>query len=204
LVPRFSSTPAAAWTWPTWVVSRRRVLEAVFVLLEFLSPSRRIFIGSHSLPPLWFAASVLHLQNTSSKLHNSPRFHPLDPLIKAKLATRESWRKPKLHPKDLGEVGLATRAGLTSCTQQRTQGKNSWRTALKRAKISPERSSVQGEQTHKERSGKIKLSSERPDAVRPSPRWLDCPPQTEREKPEPRVNPQLCITRSLNSPNGSQ
>jgi hypothetical protein len=27
------------------------VLEAVFVLLEFSSPSRRIFIGSHSLPP---------------------------------------------------------------------------------------------------------------------------------------------------------
>jgi hypothetical protein len=32
-------------------VSRRRVLEAVFILLEFRSPSRRIFIGSHSLPP---------------------------------------------------------------------------------------------------------------------------------------------------------
>jgi hypothetical protein len=27
------------------------VLEALFILLEFLSPSRRIFIGSHSLPP---------------------------------------------------------------------------------------------------------------------------------------------------------
>jgi hypothetical protein len=27
------------------------VLEAVFILLEFLSPSRRIFIGAHSLPP---------------------------------------------------------------------------------------------------------------------------------------------------------
>jgi hypothetical protein len=37
------------------------VLEAVFVLLELPSPSRRIFIGSHSLPPLWFAVSVLHL-----------------------------------------------------------------------------------------------------------------------------------------------
>jgi hypothetical protein len=36
------------------------VLEAVFILLEFPSPSRRIFIGSHSLPPLWFAVSVLH------------------------------------------------------------------------------------------------------------------------------------------------
>jgi hypothetical protein len=35
------------------------VLEAVFILLEPLSPSRRFFIGSHSLPPLWFAVSVL-------------------------------------------------------------------------------------------------------------------------------------------------
>jgi hypothetical protein len=41
----------AVWAWPTWVVSRRRVLEAVFVLLVSPSPSRRIFIGSHSLPP---------------------------------------------------------------------------------------------------------------------------------------------------------
>jgi hypothetical protein len=60
LVPRSSGTPVATWAWPTWVVSRRRVLEAVFILLEFPSPSRRIFIGSHSLPPLWFAVSVLH------------------------------------------------------------------------------------------------------------------------------------------------
>jgi hypothetical protein len=52
LVPRSSSTSVAAWAWPTWVVSRRRVLEAVFVLLEFPSSSRIIFIGSHSLPPL--------------------------------------------------------------------------------------------------------------------------------------------------------
>jgi hypothetical protein len=35
------------------------VLEAVFILLEFPSPSRRIFIGSYSLPPLLFAVSVL-------------------------------------------------------------------------------------------------------------------------------------------------
>jgi hypothetical protein len=60
LVPRSSSTSVAAWAWPTWVVSRRRVLEAVFILLESLSPSRRFFIGSHSLPPLWFTVSVLN------------------------------------------------------------------------------------------------------------------------------------------------
>jgi hypothetical protein len=35
------------------------VLEVVFVLLESPSHSRRIFIGSYSLPPLWFAVSVL-------------------------------------------------------------------------------------------------------------------------------------------------
>jgi hypothetical protein len=45
-----SSTPVAVWAWPTWVVSQRRVLEAVFILLESSSPSRRIFIISHSLP----------------------------------------------------------------------------------------------------------------------------------------------------------
>jgi hypothetical protein len=50
LVPRSSGTLVAMWAWPTWVVSQRRVLEAVFILLEFPSPSRRIFIGSHSLP----------------------------------------------------------------------------------------------------------------------------------------------------------
>jgi hypothetical protein len=59
LVPRSSGTPVATWAWTTWVVSRRRVLEAVFVLLESSSRLRRIFIGSHSLPPLWFAVSVL-------------------------------------------------------------------------------------------------------------------------------------------------
>jgi hypothetical protein len=51
LVPRSSGTPVATWAWPTWVVSRRHVLEAAFILLEFSSPSRRIFIGSYSLPP---------------------------------------------------------------------------------------------------------------------------------------------------------
>jgi hypothetical protein len=51
LVLRSSGTQVATWAWPTWVVSRRRVLEAVFILLEFPSPSRRIFIGLYSLPP---------------------------------------------------------------------------------------------------------------------------------------------------------
>jgi hypothetical protein len=61
LVPRSSGTSVATWAWPTWVVSRRHMVEAVFVLLESPSPSRRIFIDSHSLPPLWFAISVLQV-----------------------------------------------------------------------------------------------------------------------------------------------
>jgi hypothetical protein len=42
-------------------LSWRHVLEVEFILLESLSPSRRIFIGSHSLPPLWFTVSVLQV-----------------------------------------------------------------------------------------------------------------------------------------------
>jgi hypothetical protein len=32
LVPRSSGTPVATWAWPTWVVSWRCVLEAMFIL----------------------------------------------------------------------------------------------------------------------------------------------------------------------------
>jgi hypothetical protein len=39
------------------------------------------------------------LQNTSSEHQNAPRFHQQKSLANAKLATRKSWRKPKLHPK---------------------------------------------------------------------------------------------------------
>jgi hypothetical protein len=49
-------------------------LEAVFILLEPLSPSRRIFIGSHSLPPIWFAVSVLHINNCIDPDPNITRF----------------------------------------------------------------------------------------------------------------------------------
>jgi hypothetical protein len=31
----------------------------LLIFRQHLSPSRRIFIGSHSLPPFWFAVSVL-------------------------------------------------------------------------------------------------------------------------------------------------
>jgi hypothetical protein len=56
-VPRTSSTSLATWFWQTEGRSVDRVILGVrlseFMLLEFQSSSRRIFIGSHSLPPLF-------------------------------------------------------------------------------------------------------------------------------------------------------
>jgi hypothetical protein len=56
-VPRTSSTPVAMCFRQTEGRSAERVILVVrpseFILSEFQSPSRRIFIGSHSLPPLW-------------------------------------------------------------------------------------------------------------------------------------------------------
>jgi hypothetical protein len=56
--PHTSSTLVATWFWQTEGRSAECVILGVrpseFILLEFQSPSRRIFIGSHSLPPpLW-------------------------------------------------------------------------------------------------------------------------------------------------------
>jgi hypothetical protein len=57
-VPRTSSTPVATWCWQTEGRSVERVILGVrpsgFILSEFQSPSRRFFIGSHSLPPPLF------------------------------------------------------------------------------------------------------------------------------------------------------
>jgi hypothetical protein len=54
-VLRTSGTPVATWIWQTKGRSAERVILGVrpseFILLEFQSPSIRIFIGSHSLPP---------------------------------------------------------------------------------------------------------------------------------------------------------
>jgi hypothetical protein len=56
-VPRTSSTPVATLFWQTEGRSAEHVILGVrpseFILSELHSPSRRIFIGSHSLPPLW-------------------------------------------------------------------------------------------------------------------------------------------------------
>jgi hypothetical protein len=54
-VPRISSTPVATWFWQTEGRSAERVILGVrpseFILSEFQSFSRRIFIGSHSFHP---------------------------------------------------------------------------------------------------------------------------------------------------------
>jgi hypothetical protein len=39
------------------------------------------------------------LRNTSSEHQNAPQFYQQRSLVKAKLVTRKSWWKPKLHPK---------------------------------------------------------------------------------------------------------
>jgi hypothetical protein len=67
-VPRTSSTPVAMWFWQTEGKSAECVIlgarPSEFILLESQSPSRRIFIGSHLLPPLW-------LPNRSIKWYQS-------------------------------------------------------------------------------------------------------------------------------------
>jgi hypothetical protein len=55
----------------------------------------RPIMGAVKPPPL---GNQEILQNTSSEHQNAPRFHQQKSLVKAKLATRKSWRKPKLHP----------------------------------------------------------------------------------------------------------
>jgi hypothetical protein len=56
-VPRTSNTPVATWFWQTEGRSAERVILGVrpseFILSEFQYLSRIVFIGSHSLPPLW-------------------------------------------------------------------------------------------------------------------------------------------------------
>jgi hypothetical protein len=89
LVPRSSSTSVAARIWPTWVVCRRRELEAVFVLLESLSPSRRIFIGSHSLPP-FLVRRIGSSPHVKAKKMTKPKNKP----------TSKPWMVQKWDPQD--------------------------------------------------------------------------------------------------------
>jgi hypothetical protein len=86
-VPRNSSTPVATWFWLTEGRSAERVTLGVrpseFILLEFQSPSRRIFIGSHSLLPSLVAESVLHLWNGAVDGLSADRRMPMSSSIDA-------------------------------------------------------------------------------------------------------------------------
>jgi hypothetical protein len=50
------------------------------------------------------------LGNTSSEHQNAPRFHQQKSLVKAKLATRKSLQKPKLHQGTWGRLDRLPRA----------------------------------------------------------------------------------------------
>jgi hypothetical protein len=124
LVPRSSGTSVSTWAWPTWVVSQRRVLEAVFVLLESSSPSRRIFIGSHSLPPLWFAVSVLQVVSK-----------PVQVFIDSNQSNIQGWRTRNgawvLHT----SMARTTRCGVSgwrrfSAERVRSFGMSRWTQAM--------------------------------------------------------------------------
>jgi hypothetical protein len=81
-VLRTSSTPVATWFWQTEGRSAKRLILGVrpseFILSEFQSPSRRIFIGSHSLPTLWphllveSSTSVLWLNRVTQWFSGEP------------------------------------------------------------------------------------------------------------------------------------
>jgi hypothetical protein len=77
-VPRTSSTPVATWFWQTEGRSAERVILGVrpseFILSEFQSPSRRIFIGSHSLPPL--SGRLIGPPKSGGGLAGHPRRRP--------------------------------------------------------------------------------------------------------------------------------
>jgi hypothetical protein len=62
LVPRSSGTLVATWAWPTWVVSRRCVLEACSSCWSFHLLREEFYRLLFTPPPLWFAVSVLQWQ----------------------------------------------------------------------------------------------------------------------------------------------
>jgi hypothetical protein len=99
--------------------------------------------------------------------------------------------KTKTSPRGLGAVRLATRGGLTSCTQQRTPSKqheNDPRFHLNAPLIKANKLTEENPAKSKPRPGRTR-------AVRPPPRRLDRPFQ----KTYPRVNPQLPIAQSPES-----
>jgi hypothetical protein len=84
-VLRTSSTPVATWFWQTEGISAERVILAVqpseFILSEFQSLSRRIFISSHSLPPLWSPNRSFIFTASEGTLHAPDHVEKASPLL---------------------------------------------------------------------------------------------------------------------------
>jgi hypothetical protein len=74
----------------------------LFILLEFPSPSRRIFIGSHSLPPLWFAVSVLQKGKNKEEGREGDKVWWWVPLWTVRCCCRGAPARPLAAP--LGKV----------------------------------------------------------------------------------------------------
>jgi hypothetical protein len=78
------------------------VLEAAFILLESPSPSRRIFIGSHSLPPSLvrrIGPSGVSLESDENTcLEDPPRGTPVDPQRLGQCVVNRGVVVPKLLP----------------------------------------------------------------------------------------------------------
>jgi hypothetical protein len=124
LVPRSSGTPVATWAWPTWVVSRRHVLEAVFMLLEFSSPSRRIFIGSHSLPPLWFVVSILQVVSEPVRVFVDSN--------QSKIQGRRTRNSVRVHHTSMARTTICEVSGWLRFSEERVKsfGMSRWTQAM--------------------------------------------------------------------------
>jgi hypothetical protein len=97
-------------------------LEAVFVLLEFPSPSRRIFIGSYSLPPpLWFAVSILQRALEDKfygiELNHMPRRYNEEADDLAKIASGRITVLPNVFARDIAQPSVTLEPHPSSHTE---------------------------------------------------------------------------------------
>jgi hypothetical protein len=171
LVPRSSGTPVATWAWPIWVVSRRRVLEAVFILLVFPSPSRRIFIGSHSLPPsLVCRIGPSPIRSTDSNktlgIVGTPHGHTIAKRNQRNPARNSSNPRTPKTPKSspfahgFGREIKGKRTTKGSCIHPPPNPKE------KGLEITPRKSPRKGSENHqKERTGRTHPSLEEPRRI---------------------------------------
>jgi hypothetical protein len=116
------------------------VLEVVFILLEPLSLLRRIFIGSHSLPPLWVAVSILQpVRAWALRMNNEPRVTSPNPLPNPSIRSTDSRKTlgilgvPHGHP-------IATIWSTKTCRINRNQRISTKNTTFLKYKKTPKSS----------------------------------------------------------------